>query len=141
MGMKTLQEARANFEQSASVVQQRYTLGVQRADWHSGAVSDSAESNFNAAMSKALANKTRQAKIRQLSNQDWQNGAIEKGAPIIGTRMKAAAPKYEQRFGPIYAEVQRVVPTLPSRTIDPMTNIDQRLKKVVQTWRTAAGKE
>lgn len=138
--MKTLQQARANFESSASVVPQRYKDGVARADWQGPASSDQAEANFAAGVQDAISNKTRQAKIRGMTNQDWQNNAISKGGTIIGARMKDAAPKYERNFAPIHQAVEAAVGTLPPRTIDPMTNIDNRLKRIVEVQRRAAGK-
>jgi len=138
--MKSKAEARANFEAAVPMIPARYTAGVDKADWHSAAVSDQAEANFNASMSAALSAKKRQAAIRALSNADWQTGAKTKGAPIIGERIRLALPKWEAKWGPMYDRITALVPTLPAKTVDPMANIDARLKKVVAEWRKAAGK-
>lgn len=140
MPMKPLAEARANFEAAATVVPTRYKTGVQRADWHGPASSDQAESNYAAGVQQAVSDHRRQRRIQAMSNQDWQAGAVNKGATIIGERMRAAAGKYEKNFAPIYQEVERAVHSLPQRTIDPLTNIDQRLKPIVTAQRRAAGK-
>lgn len=138
--MKTKAEARANFEGSIATIPTRYTNGIMRADWAGPAASDQAEANYAAGVSAAVTLKTRQTKIRGMTNVDWQTGAKTKGAPIIGERIRLALPKWEAAWGPMYDQIVSLVPTLPAKTIDPMTNIDARLKKVVETWRKAAGK-
>jgi len=39
--------------------------------------------------------------------------------------------KYEKNFGFVYKKVTDEIPKLKPRTIDPMTNIDTRLKPLV----------
>lgn len=138
--MKTIEEARANFEAATTVIPERYRMGVSKADWASRAASDQAEANFNAAMSEALSKKSRQAGVKKVSNEEWRSAAMEKGGAVIGTRIRESLAKWQEKFGPIYSAVQAEVGRLPAPTVDPMSNIDLRLKPVVRAWRKHAGK-
>ena len=139
MVMKTAEEARANFQSSISYIPARYTAGVQKADWLTPAKSDAAERNFADGVGKAVANKTRQRKIAALSNDDWKNAAVQKGAPIIGTRIQNALDKWAAAWSPIYAKVQTSVAALPPSSVDYMANINNRLVPTVKAWKQAAG--
>jgi len=140
MGTKSLAEARANFENSISYIPDRYSKGIDRADWATPAKSDQAEKNFNDAMSKALAAKSRQKGVAEVSNEDWKDAAKTKGAPIIGERIRGALGEWEANFGPVYSQVQSKVAALPPRTVNWRDNINNRLVPTVETWRKAAGK-
>lgn len=139
MVLKTAEEAKANFQASISYIPQRYTAGVQKADWLTPAKSDAAERNFADGVSKAVANKTRQRKIAQLSNDDWKNAAVQKGAPIIGSRIQGALDKWMANWSPIYSKVQTSIASLPPSTTDYMANINNRLVPTVKAWKQAAG--
>jgi len=141
MVMKTVEEAKANFQNSISYIPSRYTAGVQKADWLTPAKSDAAERNYGDGVGKAVANKTRQRKISALSNEDWKNASITKGAPIIGTRIQGALDKWAANFAPIYGKVQSVVTALPPSTTDFMANINNRLVPTVKAWKNAAGRQ
>lgn len=138
--MKTIEEARANFDAAAATIPERYKSGVAKADWQSAAASDAAEANFSAGISKALADKSRQKGVRAISNEEWRTQAINKGGAVIGTRIRDSLEKWQVKFAPIYQAVQSEVGRLPARTTDPMANIDARLKPVVRVWRKASGK-
>jgi hypothetical protein len=140
MVSKTVEEAKANFQNSISYIPSRYSAGVQKADWLTPAKSDAAERNFADGVGKAVAGKTRQRKISAMSNDDWKNAAVTKGAPIIGSRIQAALDKWAQNFGPIYSKVQTAVAALPPSTTDYMQNINTRLVPTVKAWKNAAGK-
>lgn len=133
--IKSKEEARTNFEAAVSYIPSRYRAGVSKADWQTAASSDQAEANFASAISDAVAKKKRQIGIRAISNADWQSAAINKGAPIIGERIRGSLGKWMANWGPKYDRVASLVPTLPPKTTDPMANIDSRLKRVVEEWR------
>lgn len=139
MVMKTADQAKANFQSSISYIPSRYTAGVQAADWLTPAKSNAAEQNYADGVSKAVANKTRQRAISNLSNDDWKNAAVTKGAPIIGTRIQNALDKWMANWSPIYSKVQTAVQALPPKTIDYMANINNRLVPTVKAWKQAAG--
>jgi hypothetical protein len=140
MVLKSKAEARANFEAAVAYIPSRYEAGVKKADWQTPASSEQAEKNFAAEMSKVISEKRRQAGVKAVSNADWQNAAVTKGAPIIGDRIRAALGKWEAEWGPMYDQVVSTVGTLPAKTTDWRANVNNRLMKVVETWRKAAGK-
>ena len=140
MVVKTKEEARANFEASIGYIPARYTSGVQKADWLNPAKSDAAEKNFADGIGKAISNKTRQKEIAKMTNEDWKNAAVNKGAPIIGDRIRGALDKWQTEWGPKYDAVVSKVAALPPKTTDWRNNINTRLVPVVKTWRKAAGK-
>ena len=140
MVTKTKEEARANFEASIAYIPERYALGIRKADWATNAGSDQAEKNYAANVQKAIAAKRRQTAVKKVSNTDWQNAAIEKGAPIIGDRIRGALDKWASTWGPMYDQVVSKVGTLPAKTTDFRANINNRLVPVVEQWKKAAGK-
>jgi hypothetical protein len=140
MVLKTKEEAKANFEASISYIPERYKSGVNKADWLNPAKSDAAEKNFADGVGKAISQKTRQKEIAKMSNEDWKNAAVNKGAGIIGERIRGALDKWSNNWGPLYDQVASRVGALPPKTVDWRANINNRLIPVVETWRKAAGK-
>jgi len=140
MVLKTKEEAKANFEQSIAYIPSRYEAGVRKADWLTPARSDAAEKNYADAINKAVAQKTRQKGIATMSNEEWKDSAVKKGAPIIGERIRGALDKWSAEWGPMYDQVTSKVATLPPATLDWRANINSRLVPTVETWRKAAGK-
>ena len=140
MVLKTKEEARANFEASIGYIPDRYRSGVAKADWLTPAKSDVAEKNFADGISKAISAKTRQKEIAKLSNEDWRAAAVNKGAPIIGDRIRGALDKWSSNWGPMYDQVAARVAALPARTTDWRANINNRLVPTVETWKKASGK-
>ena len=140
MVMKTRAEAKENLEAAIAFIPDRYTKGVEKADWITPAKSDQAEKNYADGISKAVAEKTRQKAIARLTNDDWKRAAIDKGAGVIGERIRGALDKYDSNFGPIYEAVQAKVKALPARTVSWRDNITKRLVPTVEAWRKAAGK-
>jgi len=140
MVIKTKEEARANFEASIGYIPDRYRSGVSKADWLTPAKSDAAEKNFADGISKAVSQKTRQKEIAKMTNEDWKKASTDKGAPIIGERIRGALDKWSNNFGPMYDQVASRVAALPPRGVDWRANITNRLVPVVEQWRKAAGK-
>jgi len=138
--LKTKEQAKANLEASISYIPERYKAGVQAADWAGPASSDQAEANYAAAVGKAITAKRRQTKIRNVSNEDWKTAAVNKGAPIIGERIRGALDKWGRNWGPMYDAVTSKVNTLPPKTVDFRANINNRLVPTVEAWKRAAGK-
>jgi hypothetical protein len=140
MVIKTKEQAKANFEAAVAYIPDRYRSGVAAADWYTPAKSDVAERNYADAVSKAVAAKSRQKAVAALNNDVWKTAAVNKGAPIIGERIRGALDKWLGTWGPMYDQVASVVPTLPAKTLDWRANINNRLVKVVETWKKASGK-
>ena len=131
---RSISVARANFEAAAPGVAARYEAGVRSAEWAKYAASDAAEANYAQRVQAAIAAKSRQKGVQRVGDEVWRSGALEKGAAVISARMAAAAGKYETNFEKPYSAVVRMLASLPPRTIDPMANIDRRLKPVVDTF-------
>jgi len=140
MVIKTKEEARANFESAIAYIPSRYESGVRKADWAGPASSEQAEKNYADAVQRAISNKTRQKKIKEVSNSAWQEAAVRKGAPIIGDRIRASLDKWASNWGPIYDSVASKVATLPPKTTDFRANINNRLVPTVEEWKRASGK-
>jgi len=128
---RTLDQAVTNLEQSISLIPQRYEQGINRGKWADAAASDQAETNFNQAMSKALQAKSRQTGVRRVGDTVWRAGALNKGVSRIGPGLSDALPKYRENFGKVYTAILSAQAGLPARTIDPIQNIDRRLKPIV----------
>lgn len=137
---KTKSQAKANLEASISYIPERYTAGVQQADWFGPASSEQAEKNYGAAVSRAVAGKTRQKGINKTTNEAWKSAAVTKGAPIIGERLRASLGKWEAKWGPMYDSVISAVDALPPKTTDWKANINSRLVPTVAAWKKASGK-
>lgn len=138
--MKTKEEARANLEASVAYIPDRYKAGVGRADWATPAGSDQAERNFAEKMAQVIAKKTRQVRVKAVSNASWQAAAIEKGGAVIGTRIREAIDKQAANWGPIYDRVVSDIARLPGRTVDFRTNITNRVVGTVEAWKKHSGK-
>ena len=138
--MKTKEEARANLEASVAYIPDRYRAGVARADWATHAGSDQAEKNFADSMAKAISKKTRQMKVKAVSNSEWQSKAIEKGGAVIGQRIRDSIDKQSAKWAPIYDRVVSDVARLPAKTVDFRTNITNRVVGTVEAWKKHSGK-
>ncbi len=137
---KTVEQARAHLEQSIAIIPARYKEGVSGADWQGPAGSEQSEANFGTAMSQAIAAKSRQAGVLAVTNAEWQRRAAEKGAPVIGERIRAALGVYAQRFGPVLNAMNSAADAAPPRTTDFLSNIQNRLVPVVAAAKLAAGR-
>jgi len=138
--LKTKEEARANLEASVGYIPDRYKAGVSRADWATPAGSDQAERNFADKMSQVIAKKTRQLKIKAVSNATWQAAAVEKGGAVIGQRIRDSIDKQSAKWAPIYDRVVSDIARLPGRTVDFRTNITNRVVGTVEAWKKHSGK-
>ena len=140
MVIKTKEQARANLENSISYIPSRYVDGVSAADWKTPAGSDQAEANYASEIAKAVTGKTRQKAIQATPNTDWQDGAKNKGAAVIGERIRGALEDWSREWGPKYDQVVGVVKGLKPSTVDFRANITNRLVPTVEAWKRAAGK-
>lgn len=138
---KTIGEAKANLENAITYIPERYKTGVSKADWATPAASDEAESNFAAAIAKAIADGTRQKKIREVSNETWKGAAMDKGARNIGEGIRKGLPKYTAKMGPVLDAMNSAADSAPARTTDWRANINNRLIPVIEAAKRAAGKE
>ena len=130
VNVKPQSEITKNFVDGASRAPAKYKLGVNRADWQGPASSEEAESNYAAGVQDAVARKTRQAGIQNVSNADWQRAASDKGAARIGPGMSAAAGKQAANWSPYRSFLEGL--SLPDRTRNATENITNRSIPVAQ---------
>jgi len=137
---KTIDDAVAHLDQAIARIPERYEKGINRANWADPAASDTAEALWWAGLEAARAARRRIAGIQRVGNQTWRRLAVEKGGPVIGTRLRDALGKYRANFAPVMDAMLRVLPTLKPKTPDPMANVDNRVKPVVRAAREASPK-
>lgn len=131
MVRKNIDQAAVNLESSISLIPERFEMGVKDANWKTAAESAQAEANYAAGTQKAIANKSRQKAISKVSNEEWKNKTITLGKARIGEGIRANLQKYKDKFAPVLTAMNAAAASAPPRTVDPMANIDNRLKKVV----------
>jgi len=84
---------------------------------------------FNAKMTEALASESRKKGIEKVSDSDWRDAAVKKGAARIGEGMRGAVDKQASGYSPFKSALEGV--SLPGRSVDAMANIDNRVKPIV----------
>jgi len=129
---RTIQEAKDNLKQAAPTIAARYKAGVGKAEWEGPASSPQAEQNYQDGLADSIAKGKRASGIHRVGNAGYRTNAVNKGGAVIGTRIAESIEKYGQGFAPILAAMNAAADSTPPRTRDAMTNIDQRLKPVVQ---------
>jgi uncharacterized membrane protein len=129
----SVSEARARLEAALTYLPSRYSDAVSKAKWKDPTLASSA--NYYSALQQVIANKTYDAGVRSTDDSVWKNGAINKGAPVIATRIREALPTWETHFGAKYQKVLSVLPTLKAKSSDWRQNIQNRLVPVVAAWK------
>lgn len=134
--VKPLSEIEANYRGAASEAQRRYGQAIPRMVWQENAVAG--QDLYESKMSDPAVLARREEKIREVSDAEFRKACTDKGASILGSRMSAAASKMSAGYAPIRSALEGL--SIPDRTADPMANIDNRLKPVVDAMIKAAGK-
>jgi len=128
--VKPLEEIKARYKEAAGVIPARYRRAIRRVvGWKERATSDDAEALYGARLTEAIAAKRRQKALLRVDEADWKRRAEEIGGAIIGTKVAKSVDKHAEGFSP-YREALEAV-ELPPKEVDPMVNIDNRLKAVV----------
>ena len=118
----------ANYRNSSSIAATRYRESISGVQWNQAA--KDGQALYVQRMQDPEILSRREKGINKVSDSDFQKALLEKGAPVIGGRMSAAAGKMASGFDPYRTALESL--TLPARTGDAMQNIDNRLKPVVQ---------
>ena len=126
--VKSNADIQKNYESGANVAPERYRQGVASATWQGEALNG--QDLYIAMMQQAEILARRASGIQKVSDAQWRQAATEKGAPVIGARMKAASGKQVQNFAPYKAALEAL--SLPDKTVDPMQNLINRAGAVVQ---------
>ena len=128
--VKPQSEITENFVAGAGQAPARYKKGVARADWQTPASSEEAETNYGAGVSEAVAAKSRQKGIQNVSNSTWQQAAGTKGAERIGRGMAQASGKQAANWAESRAFLEGL--SLPPRTRNATENVQNRAIPVAQ---------
>jgi len=126
--IKPESDAKKNYEQSTSLVPERFEAGVKAATWQTAAKDGQDLYETKMRMDEVL--KRRGKGIDKVSDEQWRKETINKGKNIIGARMKDASEKQVANFRP-YRDALTAV-DLPQRTADPMANLMNRAGAVVK---------
>ena len=135
--VKPLTEIQKNYADSSGTAAARYKAAIPRITWQTEALDG--QDLYVAQMSDPDVLARREDGINKVSDTEFRDAMLKKGAGVIGSRIKAAAPKMASGYAPIRSALEAV--TLEARTADPDTNIDNRVKPIVHAMRRAAGKE
>jgi len=128
--VKPLAEGKAKYKEAATFVPGRYETGVKRAV----GVIDAAvkgQDLYVAKMTDPAILARRETALKRLTDEDWRKPSLEVGKPRIGPGMIAKVDKWANEWKPHRDALEALV--LPARVVDPMANIDARLKAVVST--------
>jgi len=126
--VKSLEKIKANYKGAASVAATRYKEAIPGIAWQAAAIDG--QELYEARMSDPAVLERRSKNIAKVSDSSFQGAMEKKGAPVISSRMSDAADKQAANFAPYKAAIEAV--SLPDKTADPMANIDQRLKPIVE---------
>ncbi len=122
--VKPISEAKDNYVKSTTLVRDRYEKGIKRGNWKENAGSSESEQLFAEQMQKAISNKSRQKGISKVSEGDWRDSALEKGAPVIAQNMKLSSGKWADNVQPFLDVMEGI--NLPAKVADVEQNIMNR---------------
>ena len=124
---KSLDLSMKKWKEAQGRVPQAYKDGVSAAkDVIAKGVA--AEAHYAEALQATIASGKRAKKLQEVSDDQWRQAAITKGATRIGPGMAAAEAKMNTGLGKVLSVIQGV--TLAPKTADPMANIDNRVKPI-----------
>jgi len=126
---KGISKTLENYRGAVGRVPAAYKAGVEgSSDWQANAVSS--EQLYREKLQESFSSNARVRGLQRVSDADWKRAASEKGASRIGQGMTASLPKYQQAMGEVLQVIEGV--SLPARTADPIANVDNRVKPLVQ---------
>jgi hypothetical protein len=133
----TREERKKKYLAATNGVAASYGAGIARTvDWKEKAIGG--QGLYEEQMRKPEVLSRRTKGLEAVSNEQWKAKAATLGVQRIAAGMIEGADRQAANYEPI-AEALRAL-TLPARTSDPMQNIDNRTKAVVQAARRAVGK-
>src|SRR5579872_5071757 len=104
--------AAAKWAQNLGAAGQAYTAGVQAVTQDPGVAAAAASDRYVAGV-QANVNKFRTNVVTGLAN--WQQAAVNKGAPRLATGAQAASDKVATVFGQLFPYIAQVRGSLPQR--------------------------
>jgi len=128
--VKPLDVVKKNYSGAANTAAERYKESIsQVSGWKERATSSEAEELWKAKIQEAIAAERRKKALEAVSESEWKDAAIKKGYSRIGQGMRAAVDKHAKNWAPYKDALEAV--DLPPRSVDPMANVDNRLKPIV----------
>ena len=134
--VKSLATIEKNYKGAAGTAASRYRDAIPGIVWQADAIEG--QSLYEAKMMDPSVLARRATEIAKVSDSSFREALTTKGAPVLASRMTAAAGKMASGYAPIRSALEAL--TLVPREADPMANIDNRLKPVVQAMIDAAEK-
>jgi hypothetical protein len=131
MKVKSQATIKKNFEQSTSIVTERYRSGVSDANWKDPALAG--QDLYVQTMQNPSILARRNKGINKVSDESWRVSATTKGAPVIAQRMKDASGAQASGFEPYRSALEGM--TLPAKTTDPAQNVANRVTPIAVRFR------
>lgn len=131
MKVKSQSEIKKNYEQSTSIVTERYKTGVSAANWKDDALAG--QDLYVQTMQDPNVLARRNKGINKVSDDEWRTKTITKGSGVIAARMKEASTDQAAGFEPYRTALESM--TLPPRTTDPAQNVTNRVTPIAVKFR------
>lgn len=126
--VKSRAQIESNYRGAAGVAATRYRESIPTVEYQ--AASLAGQGLYEEKMMDITVLQRRAAGVAKVSDAEFRQAMTEKGAGVIQGRMSAAAGKMAAEFEPFRQGLATL--DLPARVADPMQNVDNRLKPVVQ---------
>lgn len=137
ISVKPLSVIKTNYEGAATEAQRRYGEASKNVVWKEP--SKKGQANYVAKMMDETVLARREKGIDGVSDEDVRKAMLEKGAPVLASRMKNASQKQIDGYAVIREALDGL--TVPDRTGDWEANIDNIQKKVVKAMVDAAAEK
>ena len=125
-------EAKEAFEQGAAAAGEKWKKNfLATSGMADAAKSDDAQAAYVAKMQDAAILQKRQDRLAGLTDSDFKEKVRASGSTLYTTGVRGTKEKWARNYGPIADAINDVLPTLPPRTADPMTNLVERAGPVV----------
>jgi len=128
--VKDTTTAKANYAGSSSEAVRRWKQEIPKAEWKAASLSAGAVDLHRVKTIEALDAGRREKGIEAVSDAEWRSRTLSKGGSTMASAMNQSADKWAAKTQP-YLDAMKSV-DLPAKTADPMQNIDNRQKPVVQ---------
>lgn len=128
--VKDLATSKRNYDGSASEAARRWKEEIPKAAWKEAAVAPAAVDLHRVRTMEALDAGRRERGLAEWTDSEWAQRTVAKGGATMAGNMKGSADKWAKKFAPYKSALESV--SLPDRTADAMSNIDNRLKPTVQ---------
>lgn len=109
---KSLSATTEKWQRRAGVASDDYKKGVQSPKRPWQASTKAAEELYEAGVQESIGRKGFGAGVGRVSDSEWKDAAVQKGAKNYAPGVRYGVPKYSKRMGPVLAHMQTI--TLPA---------------------------